>query len=116
MVDRIVTGAHYGLREWLIQRITAGVMAIYCIALGGYLLLQPKLDYNIWTQLFTSQPLRLCTLLVLLSMFYHAWIGMRNIVMDYVRTDGARLAIHVLVVLVLLLYSLWSVQILWGVR
>jgi len=44
MVNRIVVGAHYGLRDWLIQRITAVVMAVYSVALAGYLLLQPRLD------------------------------------------------------------------------
>ncbi|HET7831351.1 MAG TPA: succinate dehydrogenase, hydrophobic membrane anchor protein [Gallionella sp.] len=116
MVNRIVTGAHYGVREWLIQRVTAVVIATYVVAAGGYLLLQPRLDYDVWTHLFTGQLMRLITLFVLLSVFYHAWIGVRNVVMDYIRADGARLVIHVLVILALLLYSLWSVQILWGVR
>lgn len=114
MVNRVVVGAHYGVRDWLIQRITAAVMALYCVLLAGYLLLQPHLDYDVWTGLFSSQLMRSFTLLFLLSLYYHAWIGMRNIVMDYVRRDGMRLLIHVAVILVLLLYTIWSVQILWG--
>ena len=114
MVNRVVTGAHYGLRDWLIQRITAVVMALYSVALAGYLLLQPRLDYDAWTGLFSSQPMRTFTLLFLLSVFYHAWIGIRDIVMDYVKPAGVRLAIHMLVILVSLLYAIWAVQILWG--
>ena len=114
MVNRVVTGAHYGLRDWLIQRITAVVMALYSVALAGYLLLQPRLDYDTWTALFSGQPMRTFTLLFLLSVFYHAWIGIRDIVMDYVKPAGVRLAIHVLVILVSLLYAIWAVQILWG--
>ncbi len=113
MVNRVVTGAHYGLRDWLIQRVTAVVMAVYSVALGGYLLLQPRLDYDVWTGLFSSQPMRTLTLLFLLCLFYHAWIGIRDIVMDYVKPAGVRLVIHVLVILVSLLYTIWSVQILW---
>ncbi len=116
MVNRTVTGAHYGVREWMIQRVTAVVIAIYVVVAGGYLLLQPRLDHAAWTQLFTGQSMRLVTLFVLLSVFYHAWIGVRNVVMDYIRADGVRLVVHVFVILALLLYSLWSVQILWGVR
>jgi succinate dehydrogenase / fumarate reductase membrane anchor subunit len=82
--------------------------------LGGYLMLQLPLNYDVWTELFSSQLMRSFTLLFLLSLFYHAWIGIRNIVMDYVRRDGVRLAIYVLVILALLLYTMWSVQILWG--
>lgn len=114
MVNRVVTGAHYGLRDWLIQRITAVVMALYSVALAGYLLLQPHLDYDVWTSLFSGQPMRTFTLLFLLSVFYHVWIGMRDIVMDYVKPASVRLAIHVVVILVSLLYVIWAAQILWG--
>ena len=114
MVKRVVVGAHYGLRDWLIQRITAAVMAAYSVALAGYLLLQPVLNYDIWTGLFSGQPVRTFTLLFRLSLFYHAWIGVRDIVMDYVKPASVRLAIHVLVILVLILYVIWVVQILWG--
>lgn len=114
MVNRVVTGAHYGLRDWLVQRITAAVMAVYCVVLAGYLLLVPRLDYDIWTALYSSEAVRTFTLLFLMSLFYHAWIGIRDIVMDYVKPAGARLVIHVLVILALLLYTIWSVQILWG--
>lgn len=114
MVNRVVTGAHYGLRDWLIQRITAALMAASSVVLAGYLLLQPRLDYDTWTGLFSGQPLRSLALLFLLSLFYHAWIGVRDIVMDYVKPAWVRLAIHTLVTLILALYAIWSVQILWG--
>ena len=114
MVNRVVTGAHYGLRDWLIQRITAAVMAVYGVALVGYLVLNPVWGYDTWTGLFASQTVRTFTLLFLLCVFYHAWIGVRDIVMDYVKPTGARLMIHVLVILALILYAIWSVQILWG--
>lgn len=114
MVNRVVVGAHYGLRDWLIQRITALLMALYCVALAVYLLLQPYLDYDVWTALFSSQAVRAFTLLFLIGLYYHAWVGVRDIVMDYVKPAGVRLVIHVLVILALLLYAIWSVQILWG--
>lgn len=114
MVNRVVVGAHYGLRDWLIQRITAVVMALYSVALVVYLLLQPYLNYDIWTALFSSQWMRTFTLLFLMSLFFHTWIGVRDIVMDYVKPAGIRLVIHVLVILALLIYTIWSVQILWG--
>ncbi len=114
MVNRVVTGAHYGLRDWLIQRITAVLMAVYCVVLAGYLVMQPYQDYDVWIALFSSLIVRTFSLLFLLSLFFHAWIGVRDIVMDYVKPAGVRLVIHVLVILALLLYTIWSVQILWG--
>ena len=114
MVNRVVVGAHYGLRDWLVQRITAVVMTVYIVSLTGYLLLQPDLNYDVWTELFSSQAVRTFTLLFLMSLFYHAWIGVRDVVMDYVKSAAARLVTHVLVILLLVLYVIWSVQILWG--
>lgn len=114
MVNRVVVGAHYGLRDWLVQRITAVVMALYSVVLVVYLLSQPYVNYNTWTAMFSSQWMRTFTLLFLLSLFYHVWIGVRDIVMDYVKPAGIRLLIHVLVILVLIIYTIWSVQIIWG--
>ena len=114
MVDRIVTGAHYGLRDWLMQRITAVVMAFYALAMAGWLLLHPDPNYDTWIALFSSNVVRTFVLLLLLAMYFHAWVGVRDIVMDYVKSAGLRLVIYVLVILVLLLYVIWSVQILWG--
>jgi succinate dehydrogenase / fumarate reductase membrane anchor subunit len=115
MVNRIVTGAHYGLRDWLAQRVTAAVMAIYAVVVAGYLLLQPAFGYDTWVGLFSGNVMRTFSMLFLLSLFYHAWIGVRDIVMDYAKPAGIRLLIHVLVILALVLYAIWSVQILWGI-
>lgn len=115
MLERIVTGAHYGLRDWLIQRVTAVVMVLYTLGVVLYLFLQPVVDYNAWTLLFSSHPVKMISLLFLLCVFYHAWIGVRDIVMDYVKPAAIRLLIYVLVILALILYVIWSVQILWGI-
>lgn len=115
MVNRVVVGAHYGLRDWLVQRVSAVVMVVYVLVLSVMLLAQDHLDYDVWTGLFSSQWLRSFSLLFLLALFYHAWIGIRDIVMDYVKPASVRLVIHTLVILALLLYTIWSVQILWGI-
>lgn len=122
MVDRIVTGAHYGSRDWLVQRVTAVLMAAYTLFIAGYVMLHSRfesntwigLDYNTWAELFSNLVMRSFSLLFLFAVFFHAWIGVRDIVMDYVKSARARLAIYVLVIMALLLYSIWAVQILWG--
>ena len=114
MVNRVVVGAHYGLSDWLAQRISAVVMVIYSVALAVYLVMQDHVDYDVWIGLYSSQWMRTFTLLFLLALFYHAWIGVRDIVMDYIKPASIRLVIHVLVILALVVYTIWSVQILWG--
>ena len=114
MVKKIVVGAHYGLRDWLAQRVTAVIMAVYIIPFALVLLAQPAGDYASWKALFASQWMRLATLLFLLSLYYHAWIGVRDILMDYVQPTGIRLAAQILVILALMGCSVWSAQILWS--
>lgn len=116
MVNRIVTGAHYGLRDWLVQRVTAVVMALYILFMAGFLLTHQPLHYADWSNLLQSQLVRLASLLFLLSLYLHAWVGMRDIFMDYVKPVGIRLMAEVAVILSLIAYAAWSVQILWGIQ
>ena len=114
MVNREVSGAHYGLRDWLAQRITAVVMVIYSVIFVVMLLKLPQFDFGSWKAMWTAPWMRYATLLFLLSLFVHAWIGMRNIFMDYIKNTGVRLLLHALVILALVAYGAWAVQILWG--
>ena len=115
MVNRAVIGAHYGLRDWLAQRITAIVMALYTLLFVGLLPAAAKIDYDAWRQLFSPGWMKLATLLFLLSLYLHAWIGVRNIFMDYIKHSGVRLALYVLVIAALIACAGWSVQILWSI-
>lgn len=113
MVKRIITGAHYGLRDWLAQRITAVVMVVFVLCLTLTLLISPPRDYEGWKAIFSNQWMRIASFLFLVSLFWHAWIGMRNILMDYVHATSIRLTLQVLVILSLLFYTVWSMEILW---
>jgi len=115
MVNREVSGAHYGLRDWLAQRLTAIVMLLYTLLVVGLLIASPKIDHSAWRALFSLQWMKLATLLFLLSVYYHAWVGVRNIFMDYVKHGGLRLALYVLVIAALIVYAAWSAQILWSI-
>jgi succinate dehydrogenase / fumarate reductase membrane anchor subunit len=114
VVKRIITGAHYGLRDWLIQRVTAVVMAAFILLLAAMLLISPPHDYASWKAIFGNRWMRIASFLFLVSLYWHAWIGMRNILMDYVHAIGIRLTLQILVILSLLFYTIWSVEILWS--
>ncbi len=115
MVKRDVVGAHYGLRDWLAQRVTAVVMVVYTLLLLAVLAGMQQIDYAGWRALWQEPVVRYATVLFLLCLFVHAWIGVRNIFMDYVKPVGLRLALYVVVILALLWYMAWAVQILWSV-
>jgi len=110
---RLTTGANYGLRDWLGQRVTAVVMAVFILCLAGGLLVAPPQGYAGWKAVFANQWMRIAAFLFLVSLFWHAWIGVRNILMDYVHATGVRLTLQILVILSLLFYIVWSAEILW---
>ena len=116
MVERVVSGAHYGLRDWLLQRVTAVVMALYTLFLAGFLLTHQPLQFMDWSALFHNLWVRLASLLFLLSLYLHAWVGVRDILMDYVHPTVLRLSAEMLVILALVACTAWSVQILWGLQ
>jgi len=114
MVGRVASGARYGIKDWLIQRLSAVVMVVYTLFMVGYLWWRPVSDFADWQQLFHSLPIRLFSLLFLFSLFLHAWLGMRDIFMDYIHPTLIRLGLHTLVILALVAYAAWAIQILWG--
>jgi succinate dehydrogenase / fumarate reductase membrane anchor subunit len=113
---RLVVGAHYGLRDWLAQRITAAVMGIYTIILlVAFMLCKEEVQYQAWAGLFARQWFKVATFITLVALFYHVWVGMRDIWMDYVKPLSVRLVLQVLTILWLVGCAGYSIQILWRV-
>jgi succinate dehydrogenase / fumarate reductase membrane anchor subunit len=114
VVERVVVGAHYGLRDWLAQRITAVVMAIYTLLWLAIALYNGGLDRDLWLALFANGAFRVATLLFWLALLWHAWIGVRDIWMDYIRQTALRLALEAITAVLLVGYAVWLVDILWA--
>ncbi len=110
---RLVVGAHYGVRDWLAQRVTAIVMVLYTLILLVAFLYGNNFSYEGWAGLFSRQWFKMATFVTFLSLFYHAWVGMREILMDYVKPVGARLALQVAAILWLVGCAGWAAQIIW---
>lgn len=113
MVNRILVGAHYGLKDWIIQRATAIVMAVYTVLFLVVLALVSPDSFEAWRSIFAHGVMKFATFLFLISLFYHVWIGVRDIWMDYIKPDGLRLLFMIATVAVLVGYAGWAVQILW---
>ncbi|MQQ99085.1 succinate dehydrogenase, hydrophobic membrane anchor protein [Glaciimonas soli] len=112
---RLVVGAHYGLRDWLAQRMTAVVMAVYTIILLAKFLCANDFSYQGWAGMFAHQWFKIATFVALMSLFFHAWIGVRDIWMDYVKPVALRLFLQVATILWLVGCAGWAAQILWRV-
>jgi succinate dehydrogenase / fumarate reductase membrane anchor subunit len=110
---RVVVGAHYGMRDWLSQRVTATLMALFTVLLLLQVLLGGPLGYDRWAGIFSSQWMKVLTFVVLLSLGWHAWVGMRDIWMDYVKPVAVRLVLQVATIVWLIGCMGWAIQVLW---
>jgi succinate dehydrogenase / fumarate reductase, membrane anchor subunit len=113
---RHAVGAHYGLMDWLLQRLTAVLMAVYTLLLLGVVLWNGGMNFAQWRALFGNDAFLLATFLFMVALLYHAWIGVRDILMDYIKPVGIRLALEGVSVGVLIAYLGWTIRILWGVH
>ena len=110
---RVVIGAHYGLRDWLSQRVTAVLMALFTLVLLVQVLLPGPLGYDKWAGIFAAQWMKVLSFVVFIALAWHAWVGMRDILMDYVKPVGMRLVLQVATLVWLLGCTGWAVQVLW---
>jgi succinate dehydrogenase / fumarate reductase, membrane anchor subunit len=110
---RIVVGAHYGMRDWLSQRVTGALMALFTVAVLAQVLMPGPLGYDRWSGIFAAQWMKVLTFVVIVSLLIHAWVGVRDIWMDYVKPVGARLFLQVFTLVWLVGCAGWAVQVLW---
>ena len=99
---RLVVGAHYGLRDWLSQRVTAALMALFTLAVIAQVLLPGEMGYDKWAGIFAHQWMKLLTFVVIVSLLVHVWVGIRDVLMDYAKPTALRLALMIVVVALLL--------------
>ena len=111
---RLVVGAHYGLRDWLIQRVTAVLMALFTLVLLLQVVFSSgAIGYDQWSAIFAAQWMKVLTFCTLVALAWHAWVGMRDILMDYIKPVGLRLVLQVATAVWLVGCTGWAIQVLW---
>ena len=122
MVTNVTTFSRSGLSDWLLQRVTAIILAAYSVFMVLYLLLNPGLDSPQWLALHGYFPMKLFTLATVVSVAIHAWIGLWSVLTDYitVRLMGPkavplRIVLEVGMILLILAAVVWAFDILWGI-
>lgn len=115
MVKSVLGVNHQGLRDWLIQRVTAVVMSIYIIGLMLFFFMHPNIAYYEWHGLFGYFWMKIATAVFAICLLYHAWIGMWTIFTDYIKCSWARLILNSLVILALIAFFLETLMIVWSV-
>ncbi|MDP8568169.1 succinate dehydrogenase, hydrophobic membrane anchor protein [Methylophilus aquaticus] len=80
----LFTARYPGMRRWLTQRLCALTMAIYMLLfLLRVCWLSPS-DFSGWQALFMPWWWRVLTGWFFICMLLHAWLGVRDVLRDYV--------------------------------
>ncbi len=103
-----------GTRDWIVQRFGAVVLALYSITLLGFFLTHSNVTFIEWSAFMTSLPMRLFSLVAIIALAGHAWVGLWTIFTDYVKSGSMRLILQALMVAALLVYVFWGIMIFWG--
>ena len=121
MVTQVTSMSRNGVSDWVIQRVSAVVLAAYTLCIFGFVVMNPGLDFETWSVFFKHIGMQIFTMLAIVSTCAHAWIGMWTIGSDYLRehtlgsgADALRFIFQIGCVLVILTYLIWGVSILWG--
>lgn len=114
MVTSITSFGRSGLYDWMFQRASAVILLLYTVTIIGYLVCNTDVTYSEWRSLFDMTWMRVFTLLVILSVCAHSWIGLWCISTDYIKSTGLRFLFQAVCGLVMFAFLVWGVQVLWG--
>ena len=122
MVKSVTSLGRSGLSDWLLQRVSALIMSAYLIFMVGFFILNPSPSYEQWSGLHSSLAMRIFSLLTILSIAAHAWIGIWCVLTDYItfrligpKATPIRMFLQLAMIAVILFYVVWTLDILWGI-
>ncbi|MGL4859466.1 MAG: succinate dehydrogenase, hydrophobic membrane anchor protein [Enterobacteriaceae bacterium] len=116
MVNRSVSAlGRNGVQEWLLLRVSAIIIVLYLFYLLGFCFTTPEITYSVWRTFFAHPLTQIATMLTLLAVLIHAWIGLWQVLTDYIKPVALRLILQMVIVIVLISYLLSGAVILWGV-
>lgn len=115
MVTNAGTLGRTGVHDYVLVRASAVVMTLYVLFLVGFLVITPDLTYATWTAFFSNLGVKVFTLLTLISLLAHAWIGLWQVLTDYIKPTGLRIVLQFVLNIIAFAYVISGFVILWGV-
>lgn len=103
-----------GVHDWLLVRASAIIMTLYVLYILGFVVMSDTLTYEIWRGFFASSVTKVFTLLTLFSILMHGWIGMWQVLTDYVKHLATRLLLQMAIVVALFVYAIYGTVVVWS--
>lgn len=110
MVKSVQSVAHRGLRDWILQRLSAVIIAVYTIWLFCFLACH-QVSFAEWHHLFSRLEVKIATVMFFLALLIHAWLGVWTILTDYVKPVLLRGTLHLIFILMLTAFFIWALLI-----
>ncbi|KQN54235.1 succinate dehydrogenase membrane anchor subunit [Erwinia sp. E602] len=114
MVSNASALGRNGIHDWLLLRAAAMVMTLYVLYILGFLIMSGPLTYDIWHGFFASPVTKVFTLLTLLCILVHGWIGMWQVLTDYIKPLALRMVLQLVIVVALFVYAIYGTVVVWG--
>lgn len=114
MVSNSSTFGRSGIQDWLFLRATAIIIVLYVLYFVGFVAIT-DITYETWRGFFSSSITKVFTILTLLSILIHAWIGMWQVLTDYIKPVALRLILQLIIVVALFAYLIYGTIVVWGV-
>ena len=122
MVKKLNYLRHRGVLEWVIQRVSAVLLALYSVGIISFLITHPNLDFESWNALHETQSVRVVSLLTLLGLCAHMWIGMWTVITDYLTplhlgasANTVKGLCQIVIITLIIFYAIWGTFVFWSI-
>lgn len=103
-----------GLRAWLVQRASAVYLLFFILFFIVHFLFDRPGGYATWHDWVARPWISVAMLAAFAALLLHAWVGLRDVMLDYVKPVALRAPALALVAGALIAIGLWMLRVLAG--
>ena len=115
MVNNAATVGRSGVHDFLLLRASAIILAVFVFYILGFFIITPEVTFDIWQGFFSGLCTKIFTVLALFALLIHAWIGVWQVLSDYVKSNFLRGVLQFIFSVTLLVYLVVGLSTVWGV-
>ena len=115
MVTNAASFGRSGVHDFIFIRASAIILALYTLFLVGFVVCNDPLTYDVWSKLFGSLAMKVFTMIALIALLIHAWIGIWQVLTDYIKDTKLRGFLQFVFVITAFVYLAVGLFTVWGV-